>query len=373
MSSNRSTNSFIFQQLRLSQHLRRDPKNAKTKSPEQIETANCTTSSAINNTGIAAVTDKYKRQTNYIVADRFESSTFNFLPDKTWENLFNYTSVKLSSAIDDAYNDTQKKYLKNSGASVCATFLFGNELHIANRGKNLVYLVSVTPGGAARIKLLNKEIIHRPTAPNETERLKIFAESSSQKKDFSLLVPQHFEGPLATKFNGKLGGSLSVSRAFGFPNHQEDGLSNTSEFLHINISAPIGMHQFIISASASLISGVKEAEETIKRLVAKHKNQAPDVIAKVIAEEMQASSISHKSNAVCVMPVIAETEPKYVTYAAVISGHHNNMVAEVIYKNFQMLLTERVEKLRDSQLQSPANIADESLHTTLSLVAPLKI
>ena len=360
MRSNRSTKSFLFQQV--------TPNRNQRCAPEPVEAPDYLTASADLNAGIATAADKHKRQANYVLSDRINDLSLGFALDKTWENLFNNSFTKLSAIIGATYS--------GSGASVCAPFLFGNRLHIATIGKNPIYLVSITPDSTS-ITLLNKNIIHRPTMSNEFKRLTLFADSELFKRDLNLLVPRHFEGT-AKKFNRKLAGSVSVSRALGFSNYEIDGLSHTPEFLHADIPTIKNGHQFIVTSSASLLSGVINAEDKIKRIVVKHKDQPLEVIAKTISAELQWSLSMRRSNAVCVMPVIApKTLPEHITYAAVISGHHNNTVADVVFKHFHTIFADEIEKisLLEHQQTIPvyrAVIDNDTLITT-PLVSPLRI
>lgn len=233
-----------------------------------------------------------------------------------WKNVLNKTIDALQKKVKE----------DNQGSCLLVNIIHKDTIVTVNLGDSTAYLVVIDANDSATTTRLNR-ILHKPSVKEEYERLTAFAEE--KKLNINELVPTGYEGYLQV-INNKLGGRLAISGAIGDNRFDALGLRHTPDIYYKKLALAKGARAFVLTACDGLTEP-SDMEKVIGKLVAQHKHQTPDVIAKHLGLEALNQG-SEDNISVIITPI--DLKDEHIKYTAIFDGHGGDRVSEELCKHF---------------------------------------
>ena len=195
------------------------------------------------------------------------------------------TDEQIEASYNSTFEELQTTFgqQQTSGATCCSASAWINEHNevttwTANLGDSAAYLVIIKPDGKSETIELNK--LHNPGAQDELERLKsISMTDRATRKQIS--VEEYVQKDLDKGGQGRLPGSLAVSRAFGDQDSENYGLSHKPEIKKQTFKLERGDTAFLIVACDGLTEKALKSAD-LGPIVAENHEKSQDKIAEAL-------------------------------------------------------------------------------------------
>ncbi|VVC76483.1 hypothetical protein AQUSIP_17960 [Aquicella siphonis] len=199
----------------------------------------------------------------------------------------------------------------HQGSTLCTSVVQGNQVFTANIGDSTAFACVIDKNGKVTLTQLNK-VIHHPE-----------------------------NGRLRSK---KSGTTLSVSRAIGDRQFEEEGLMHESDFYADTIAIPNGGRAFIITACDGLMDPAwnmsrEEIEKFIESIYSKNPGISAILLSQLLAEEALRRG---STDNISVMAVEMKPEKKTPVFMSVFDGHGGDEISEALSQLYEPVLKSQI-------------------------------